>query len=94
MGSEDTAQLPVEGIQIFCTPCQEGTLRCRRIWGRHPQYPERRGWAKRPHFTCLESQTGPLGEATEKKLTLPVACGRLCCVRGRFLGCHELPFVP
>ncbi len=64
-GPEDISpwQLPVEGargIDKWATsiPCQEGTLRGRRIWGHDPAYLGRRHWAKRPLFTCPEAQIG------------------------------------
>ncbi len=54
-----------------------------RIWGCDPTYLWRRCWAKRPHFTCLESQIGPPGEASENNFNAGCGLGQLCWLRGR-----------
>ena len=64
-------------------------------WGHDPAYIGRRHWAKRLHFTCLEAQIGPTGEAVKTNFNAACGLGPLSWVRGRFfLECHELPLVP
>ncbi len=36
-----------------------------RICGSDPAYLLRRCWAKKPHFTCLETQIEPAGDVAE-----------------------------
>ncbi len=49
-------------------------------------YLRRRCWAKRQHFTWLESQIGPLGEAVENNFNAACGLWPLCWVRGRVFG--------
>ncbi len=89
MGSEFTAQLLVEGARCLeksAILCQEGALRGWRMWESDPAYLRHCCWAKRPHFTCLESRIGPPVrdcEAAENHFNAACCLGQLCWVCGR-----------
>ena len=96
MESEFTAQLPVEGtrwLKKSATPCGEGQLRGRRIWGERPfvftaPLLGQACWAKRQHFMCLESKLDPRGPGEAVKIisTQPVASGRCAEYVDEFFG--------
>jgi hypothetical protein len=81
MESEFTTESPVEGARCLKKSaglCEEGPLRGWRIWGSDSAYLQRRCWAKRQHFTCLESKIGPPGEAVENNVNAACGLGQLC----------------
>ncbi len=80
-------------IDNLATPCQEGTLCGRRVWGHYSIHSGPRSWAKRSHFTCLEYQFRPPGWGCTKQYQRSMwsRAAVLSVWTLFFLGCHELP---